>query len=143
VDPARARVAAEMGRVQLALNVTDLDEAISFYSKLFEAEPAKRRPGYANFAIANPPLKLVLFENPGEAGTLNHLACSSRDSTHSATNRPFLNSPARPRISTGLGDQGPQVRVLSPRDAANDGKMSCYAVVASSVRTRESSSHRT
>jgi catechol 2,3-dioxygenase-like lactoylglutathione lyase family enzyme len=62
-----------MGRVQLALNVTDLDEAISFYSKLFESEPAKRRPGYANFAIANPPMKLVLFENPAEAGTLNHL----------------------------------------------------------------------
>jgi catechol 2,3-dioxygenase-like lactoylglutathione lyase family enzyme len=72
-DPARAAVAAEMGRVQLALNVTDLDEAIGFYSKLFETEPAKRRPGYANFAIANPPLKLVLFENPAHAGTLNHL----------------------------------------------------------------------
>ncbi len=62
-----------MGRVQLALNVTDLDEAVGFYSKLFETEPAKRRPGYANFAIANPPLKLVLFENPTQAGTLNHL----------------------------------------------------------------------
>ena len=62
-----------MGRVQLALNVTDLDEAIGFYSKLFQTEPAKRRPGYANFAVADPPLKLVLFENPAQAGTLNHL----------------------------------------------------------------------
>jgi len=65
--------AAEVGRVQLALNVSDLDEAIEFYSKLFETEPAKRRPGYANFAVADPPLKLVLFENPAQAGTLNHL----------------------------------------------------------------------
>jgi hypothetical protein len=62
-----------MGRVQLALNVGDLDEAIGFYSKLFQTEPAKRRPGYANFAVVDPPLKLVLFENPAQAGTLNHL----------------------------------------------------------------------
>jgi Glyoxalase/Bleomycin resistance protein/Dioxygenase superfamily len=62
-----------MSRVQLALNVEDLDKAIMFYSKLFHAEPAKRKPGYANFAIADPPLKLVLLQNPGEGGTLNHL----------------------------------------------------------------------
>jgi catechol 2,3-dioxygenase-like lactoylglutathione lyase family enzyme len=62
-----------MGRVQLALNVSDLEEAIGFYSKLFETEPAKRRSGYANFVVADPPLKLVLFENPAHAGTLNHL----------------------------------------------------------------------
>jgi catechol 2,3-dioxygenase-like lactoylglutathione lyase family enzyme len=62
-----------MSRVQLALNVEDLDQAIMFYSKLFHAEPAKRKPGYANFAIADPPLKLVLLENPGQGGTLNHL----------------------------------------------------------------------
>ncbi|HEX6418268.1 MAG TPA: ArsI/CadI family heavy metal resistance metalloenzyme [Acidimicrobiales bacterium] len=61
-----------MSRIQLALNVTDLDEAVAFYSRLFAAEPAKRRPGYANFAIADPPLKLVLFEGV-EGGTLNHL----------------------------------------------------------------------
>ena len=61
-----------MSRVQLALNVTNLDEAIAFYSKLFGTEPAKIRPGYANFAVADPPLKLVLIE--GEVGgTLNHL----------------------------------------------------------------------
>ena len=62
-----------MSRVQLALNVKDLDEAIAFYSKLFATEPAKRRPGYANFAIAEPPLKLVLIEGHGEPGSLNHL----------------------------------------------------------------------
>ena len=62
-----------MSRVQLALNVSNLDEAVDFYSKLFNAEASKRRPGYANFAIANPPLKLVLIEAEGGGGTLNHL----------------------------------------------------------------------
>lgn len=62
-----------MSRVQLALNVTDIDAAIDFYAKLFGTEPAKRRPGYANFAIAEPPLKLVLIEGHGTAGTMNHL----------------------------------------------------------------------
>lgn len=62
-----------MSRVQLALNVDDLDDAITFYSKLFHTEPAKVKPGYANFAITEPPLKLVLIENPGHGGTLNHL----------------------------------------------------------------------
>lgn len=63
-----------MSRVQLALNVADIDEAIAFYSKLFATEPAKVRPGYANFAVADPPLKLVLIEDPNQVpGTLNHL----------------------------------------------------------------------
>jgi catechol 2,3-dioxygenase-like lactoylglutathione lyase family enzyme len=67
-----------MARVQLALNVSDLDEAIGFYSRLFGTAPAKVQPGYANFAIADPPLKLVLMEQPesrgaGIAGALNHL----------------------------------------------------------------------
>ena len=62
-----------MSRVQLALNVSDIDEAVDFYSKLFATEPAKRRPGYANFAVESPPLKLVLIENPGADGRLNHL----------------------------------------------------------------------
>ena len=71
-----------MSRVQLALNVSDIDAAVDFYSKLFGAEPAKRRPGYANFAIAEPPLKLVLIENPaargdGVTGALNHLGSRS------------------------------------------------------------------
>jgi catechol 2,3-dioxygenase-like lactoylglutathione lyase family enzyme len=62
-----------VSRIQLALNVSDLEKAIDFYGKLFQAEPAKRRPGYANFAIAEPPLKLVLIEGHGDPGTLNHL----------------------------------------------------------------------
>ena len=68
-----------MSRVQLALNVDDLDASVEFYSRLFGAEPAKRRPGYANFAIAQPPLKLVLIENPGAGGSLNHLGVEVED----------------------------------------------------------------
>jgi catechol 2,3-dioxygenase-like lactoylglutathione lyase family enzyme len=63
----------QTSRVQLALNVADLDAAIRFYRDLFGVEPAKQRAGYANFAIADPPLKLVLFENPAAASPLNHL----------------------------------------------------------------------
>jgi catechol 2,3-dioxygenase-like lactoylglutathione lyase family enzyme len=62
-----------VSRIQLALNVSDVDDAVAFYSRLFGTEPAKRRPGYANFAVESPPLKLVLIENPGAEGTLNHL----------------------------------------------------------------------
>jgi catechol 2,3-dioxygenase-like lactoylglutathione lyase family enzyme len=60
-------------RLQLALNVADLDKAVDFYSRMFGVQPAKTKPGYANFAIADPPLKLVLFEGAGEAGSINHL----------------------------------------------------------------------
>jgi catechol 2,3-dioxygenase-like lactoylglutathione lyase family enzyme len=62
-----------VSRIQLALNVEDVDEAVTFYSTLFAAEPVKRRPGYASFAVQDPPVKLVLFESPGRSGTLNHL----------------------------------------------------------------------
>ncbi|EWT01564.1 glyoxalase [Intrasporangium oryzae NRRL B-24470] len=68
-----------MSRVQLALNVDDLDQSIAFYSVLFGTEPAKVRPGYANFAVAEPPLKLVLIENPGHGGTINHLGVEVAD----------------------------------------------------------------
>ncbi|MEV5003604.1 ArsI/CadI family heavy metal resistance metalloenzyme [Nocardioides sp. LML1-1-1.1] len=68
-----------MNRVQLALNVEDLDASIAFYSRLFGTEPAKVRPGYANFAIAEPPLKLVLMESPGRGGSLNHLGVEVGD----------------------------------------------------------------
>ncbi|HEY7015063.1 MAG TPA: ArsI/CadI family heavy metal resistance metalloenzyme [Streptosporangiaceae bacterium] len=67
------------GRIQLALNVDDLGESIAFYSKLFGSGPAKVKPGYANFAIAEPPLKLVLLENPGQGGSLNHLGVEVTD----------------------------------------------------------------
>ena len=74
-----------MSRVQLALNVDDLDEAVTFYSKLFNTQPAKLKEGYANFAVAEPPLKLVLLENPGKGGTINHLGVEveSSDTVHS------------------------------------------------------------
>jgi catechol 2,3-dioxygenase-like lactoylglutathione lyase family enzyme len=68
-----------MSRVQLALNVDDIDAAVDFYTRLFGTEPAKRRPGYANFAITEPPLKLVLLENPGQGGSLNHLGVEVDD----------------------------------------------------------------
>ncbi|OBG88694.1 cadmium transporter [Mycobacterium sp. E802] len=73
-----------MSRVQLALNVDDLDEAIMFYTKLFGVSPAKVKPGYANFAVTEPPLKLVLLENPGKGGTINHLGVEveSSDKVH-------------------------------------------------------------
>jgi catechol 2,3-dioxygenase-like lactoylglutathione lyase family enzyme len=60
-------------RLQLALNVADLVKAVDFYSRMFGVQPAKTKPGYANFAIADPPLKLVLFEGAGEPGSINHL----------------------------------------------------------------------
>ena len=60
-------------RLQLALNVRDIDEAVAYYGKLFGVKPHKQQPGYANFAIATPPLKLVLFENPEAAERLHHL----------------------------------------------------------------------
>ena len=77
------------GRLQLALNVSDLDAAIVFYSKMFGTGPVKVKPGYANFAIAEPPLKLVLFSGVGEPGTLNHLGVevSSADAVAAAENR--------------------------------------------------------
>ncbi|HLI16578.1 MAG TPA: ArsI/CadI family heavy metal resistance metalloenzyme [Acidimicrobiales bacterium] len=81
-------------RVQLALSVSDLQASVDFYRKLLRAEPAKRRDGYANFAVADPPLKLVLIEDPrvrgrGGAGVLNHLGIevSGRDEVARATRR--------------------------------------------------------
>ena len=78
-----------MSRVQLALNVDDIDQAVAFYSRLFNAEPAKRRPGYANYALDEPALKLVLIENPGHGGSLNHLGVEvgSADEVVAATRR--------------------------------------------------------
>jgi catechol 2,3-dioxygenase-like lactoylglutathione lyase family enzyme len=68
-----------MSRLQLALNVDDLDTSVAFYSKLFGTPPAKVRDGYANFAVTEPPLKLVLIENPGQGGSLNHLGVEVAD----------------------------------------------------------------
>src|ERR1700738_4722016 len=75
---------AVMSRVQLALNVDNLDEAITFYSKLFNTEPVKVKPGYANFEVTEPPLTLVLLESPGHGGPLNHLGVevTTSDAVH-------------------------------------------------------------
>jgi len=68
-----------MSRLQLALNVEDLDQSVAFYSKLFGVAPAKQHPGYANFAIDEPALKLVLIQNEGNGGTVNHLGVEVTD----------------------------------------------------------------
>jgi predicted enzyme related to lactoylglutathione lyase len=79
-----------MSRVQLALRVSDLDGSIAFYAKLFNTEPAKRRPGYANFAIDEPALKLVLIEgNPDQPTVMDHLGVEvfSTEEVDTATRR--------------------------------------------------------
>ena len=79
-----------MSRVQLALRVSDLQKSVEFYSTLFHTEPAKRRPGYANFAIQEPPLKLVLIEGePGQPTIMDHLGVEvfSTDEVAAATTR--------------------------------------------------------
>ncbi len=73
-----------MARVQLALNVSDIDEAVGFYSKLLGVEPAKRRDGYANFAVEDPPLKLVLMQSADRPGSLNHLGIEVGDTAQVA-----------------------------------------------------------
>jgi hypothetical protein len=78
-----------MSRVQLALNVDNLTDGVAFYSKLFNTQPAKLKEGYANFAIADPPLKLVLIENPGHGGSINHLGVEveSSETVHAEIGR--------------------------------------------------------
>src|SRR5687768_1388581 len=85
-----------MSRVQLALNVSDLDSAIAFYTRLFRTPPAKVRPGYANFAIAEPPLKLVLIAGTGTPGTLNHLGVEVESTEQVAAAQAHLRSEGLP-----------------------------------------------
>jgi len=98
-------------RLQLALNVHDLDAAIDFYSKMFDAAPIKTRPGYANFAIENPPLKLVLFEvggadpeaaAPGEFHHLNHLGVETETGSEVVTAEARLTEAGL--ATTGMAD---------------------------------------
>jgi catechol 2,3-dioxygenase-like lactoylglutathione lyase family enzyme len=98
-----------VSRLQLALNVSDLDAAVGFYSRLFGTEPAKRHPGYANFAIADPPLKLVLFENPSAQARLNHLGVEVESTAEVTATHGRL-------TDEGLGT------------ATEDGVSCCYAV---------------
>ncbi len=103
-----------MSRVQLAINVSNIDEAVEFYSKLFGAQPAKRQPGYANFAIEDPPLKLVLIEDvdargTGIVGALNHLGVE-------------VQSPGEVATASGrLNDEGLATKV-------EDNTTCCFAV---------------
>ena len=121
-----------MSRVQLALNVDDIDEAVAFYSKLFDTEPAKRRPGYANFAIAEPPLKLVLLENPGQGGTLNHLGVEVVSEREDDAEHPSPGSPEPARPTIGLiaelvrGGQDVSARALGrPRHLTEHDRDEC------------------
>lgn len=92
-----------MSRVQLALNVANLDEAIDFYSKLFATQPAKVRPGYANFAVADPPLKLVLIEDASQKpGSLNHLGVEVESTEEVAAAQARL---AQAELSTAVEEQ--------------------------------------
>jgi hypothetical protein len=90
-----------MSRLQLALNVSNIDEAVAFYSKLFNTEPYKRKPGYANFAIADPPLKLVLFEGE-EGGTINHLGVETETASEVEQAEARLTATGLP--TTGIDD---------------------------------------
>jgi catechol 2,3-dioxygenase-like lactoylglutathione lyase family enzyme len=78
-----------MSLFQLSLNVRDVDAAVAFYTKLFGVGPAKQRPGYANFVVADPPLKFIVIENEGEPGTINHLGfeVADTDAVVAATQR--------------------------------------------------------
>ena len=91
-----------MSRVQLALNADDLDTAIAFYSALFNTV----KPGYANFAVAEPPLKLVLFENPGLGGTLNHLGVEVSSCCFATHDKVWVTGPGGERwgVYTVVGD---------------------------------------
>jgi len=88
-----------MSRVQLALNVPDIDAAVDFYAKLFATAPNKRKPGYANFAIADPPLKLVLFENAEAPGRLNHLGVEVVSSDEVAAHQARLAGESVPTVA--------------------------------------------
>ena len=101
-----------MSRVQLALNVDNLDEAVDFYSKLFATPPAKVREGYANFAVANPPLKLVLIENPGSGGSVNHLGVEVDDSG---------------TVQAEIGRLTDEGLVTAAEDSTEIGTTCCYA----------------
>jgi catechol 2,3-dioxygenase-like lactoylglutathione lyase family enzyme len=98
-----------MSRVQLALNVSDLAASVEFYSTMFDTEPAKIRPGYANFAVTDPPLKLVLIQGSAQPGPLNHLGVEVEDTAAVSSTRDRL---AQQNLAT----------------ATEEGVACCYAV---------------
>lgn len=128
-----------MSRVQLALNVPDIDEAIAFYSKFFAAEPAKIRPGYANFAIADPPLKLVLFENPEATNRLNHLGVEVMSTDEVTSHQARLTSDGLAPVDesgTCCFAKQDKIWVDGP-----DGAWEIYTVLEDSQTFGESSAH--
>ena len=128
-----------MSRVQLALNVPDIDEAVAFYSKLFNAEPNKRKPGYANFAVADPPLKLVLFEQADAPARLNHLGIEVADSDEVWAHQNSLADDGVDAVEesgTCCFAKQDKVWVDGP-----DGAWEIYAVLADSDTFGEASAH--
>ena len=128
-----------MSRVQLALNVSDLDKAVDFYSKLFATAPHKRKPGYANFAIADPPLKLVLFENAAAADRLNHVGVEVVSSDEVAAHQARLAGEDVPTVAesgTCCFANQDKVWVDGP-----DGPWEIYTVLEDSETFGESSPH--
>lgn len=98
-----------MSRVQLAINVSDLEAALAFYSKVLEVQPAKVRPGYANFVVEDPPLKLVLVESEGAGGTINHLGVEVEEADEVS------------RVARRLSDEG-------LASATEEGVTCCFAI---------------
>ena len=129
-----------MARVQLALNVPDIEAAVDFYSRLFDTEPAKRRPGYANFAIDDPPLKLVLFEKAdADATRLNHLGVEVATPDDVATHQARLTqSGLAPVDESGTCCFAKQEKVWVD---GPDGAWEIYAVLADSETFGTSSAH--
>jgi catechol 2,3-dioxygenase-like lactoylglutathione lyase family enzyme len=128
-----------MSRLQLALNVPDIDEAVEFYRRLFATEPNKRKPGYANFAIADPPLKLVLFENPNATARLNHLGVEVMSPDDVATHQARL-------ADDGIGSVAENGTCCFARQEkvwvdAPDGAWEVYAVVADRDDFGDASTH--
>src|SRR3954452_15891053 len=128
-----------MSRVQLALNVPDIDGAVVFYSKLFGAEPNKRKSGYANFTLADPPLKLVLFENADAATRLNHLGVEVTSVDEVAAHQSRLSAEAlAPVDESGTCCFATQEKVWVD---GPDGAWEIYALVADSDTFGASSAH--
>jgi lactoylglutathione lyase len=126
-------------RVQLALNVTDLEQAIAFYSKMFGTPVNKRKPGYANFAIADPPLKLVLFENAEAPARLNHLGVEVATPEDVAAHQARLTDDGIDSVAengTCCFAQQEKVWVDAP-----DGAWEVYAVIADADDFGTSSAH--
>ena len=121
-----------MARIQLALNVDDLDAAVGFYSKLFGVSPAKRRPGYANFAIADPPLKLVLIEGAGAPGSVNHLGVEVESSDDVAREAQRLASLDVPTVTEQQTDCCYAVQDKVWATAPDGARWEFYAVLADS-----------